>query len=206
MNKSQLLAKIAELEKLVETKDKQIIELTTENEKLKDQINNKKSPVQKIKNDDPRAPSDVSESDSGCGYECKVCNKTYYDKSTLNKHLKSEKHKKMVNGEEVRKTYKCEHCEYSTKISTNFKNHNDSKHPDANPFTAVILLDAQLKKIKNKIELLMLDINKEQKKDKPDKDVIQSIEKQVEDYKKRIQQIREIRQNKVEEYKKSKNK
>jgi hypothetical protein len=198
MEQQKLLAKIAELEKIIQDKDKKIdeleqlrmkasdnnikhknklhkeidelgwkideleeanIKLQNENNELKKIINNKYTEINELKvqnkpkTDKPKedkkiiivedneteSESEIEDSEEKPKYYCHVCDKSYFDKSSLNKHMKSDKHKKIENGEEKHKVHKCQHCQYSTKISTNFKKHLKT-HKDIKSFDDLKLL------------------------------------------------------------------
>ena len=58
-------------------------------------------------------------------YRCSVCNLNTDDRSNYYKHTSTERHRKKMNGEPTKKTYKCEveGCLYKTMLCQNFAIH-----------------------------------------------------------------------------------
>lgn len=53
---------------------------------------------------------------------CEDCNKSFRDKYTLVNHMNSRIHKPKIE-----KSYHCKHCNYQTRLPSNFKKHLKTK-------------------------------------------------------------------------------
>ena len=64
-------------------------------------------------------------------FYCEACKVDTKDGSNYKRHCQTAKHTRMVAGEaKPEKVYKCDKCEYSTKIQCNFLKHLRNKHEE----------------------------------------------------------------------------